>query len=364
MSELNVKNSAPAQLKNKRSRYLPAIEVAMFCEEVALILKSGIPMYDGVEALCDNYHDSHYAPMFKKIDQSVKDTGKLGIAVEEAGIFPPYMTQMVRIGETAGKLDDVMEALAEYYTRESKLRSSVRSAVIYPVVLVLMMAVIIGVLVSQVLPIFDRVFRNLGSEMDASMTGVLNFGVIVGQVMMVIVALLVLVLGAGFILSKMGKQDTINRIVTRFFPPIRRVMEKTSAGRFASVLSMMMTAGFPIGEAIEMTPNVLSDEKTRAKVERCAHDVNEKGVDLPKAIAAAELFEPIYNKMIQVGFYSGQMDRVMKHLADIYEDEIDDSIRRLVGFIEPALVALLAIVIGGILLAVMLPLASIMSSIL
>ena len=345
-------------------KYLAPEETSMFCEQVALILKSGIPMYDGIETLCENYSDTRYCDTFATINQAVKETGNLHEAVERAGLFPPYMVQMVKIGEAAGKLDDVMGALAEYYAREAKIRSSIKSAIIYPVVLVLMMAVVIGVLVSQVLPIFDRVFRNLGSEMDASMTAIMNFGMVAGRVVLIIIAVLLVLLLVGFILYRTGHQEKMMRLVRRFFPPVRRVMEKTSAGRFASVLSMMMTAGFPIGEAIDLTPNVVTDERTRERVLGISNAVKDKGEELPKAIADAQIFEPIYNKMIQVGYYAGQMDRVMERLAEIYEEEIDDGIRRLVGLIEPTLVAVLAIIIGGILLAVMLPLASIMSSIL
>lgn len=344
-------------------KYLAPEETSMFCEQVALILKSGIPLYDGIETLCENYHETRYAGTFVQIHEAVKETGNLYNAVERAGVFPPYMVQMVKIGEAAGKLDDVMEALSIYYAREAKIRASIKSAIIYPVLLVLMMAVVIFVLVAQVLPIFDRVFRNLGTEMSASMTNVMNFGLVTGRVVLVIIAVAIVLLLVGFILYRTGYQQWLMSLVRKIFPPIRRVMEKMSAGRFASVLSMMMTAGFPIGEAIDLTPGVISDERTRAKVEGISTAVK-AGEDLPKAIGDAGLFEPIYNKMIQVGYYAGQMDHVMEHLAEIYEEEIDDGIRRLVGLIEPSLVAFLAIIIGGILLAVMLPLASIMSSIL
>lgn len=349
---------------NKQNRTLPPEEVSMFCEQVGLILRSGIPLYDGIQTLCENYADSKYAATFETINQAVKDSGSLGTAVEAAGIFPPYMVEMVKIGEAAGKTDDVMSSLADYYAREAKVRTSVKSAIIYPVVLVMMMAVVIGVLVTQVMPIFDRVFRNLGTEMSASMTAVMNFGMVTGRVVLVLIAVLLVVALIVFILFRTGHQAKIMRLVTKFFPPIRRVMEKTSAGRFASVLSMMMAAGFPLGEAIDMTPKVITDEETRVKVIEIARSIKEDGTELPQAIAKAEIFEPIYNKMIQVGYYAGQMDRVMTRLGDMYEEEIDDGIRRLVGLVEPTLVAILAIIIGGILLAVMLPLASIMSSIL
>jgi len=336
----------------------------MFCEQVALVLKSGIPLYDGIETLCGNYGDSRYAAVFKNLFDTVRETGELYEGVNTAGVFPAYMVGMVKIGEAAGKLDDVMEALAAYYAREAKIRASVKNAIVYPVALVLMMAVVIGVLVSQVLPIFDRVFRNLGTEMNASMVTVMNFGMAAGMVVLVVVAALLAVLLVGYILYRTGRQGAMMRGVQRFIHPVRRVMEKMSAGRFASVLSMMMTAGFPVGDAIDMIPRVVTDERTRGKVAEVASQVREGGAELPQAIMNAEIFEPLYGKMIQVGYYAGKMDQVMGKLGEIYEEEIDDSIRRLVGLIEPTLVALLATIIGGILLAVMLPLASIMSSIL
>ncbi len=345
-------------------RFLSPEETAMFCEQVALLLKSGIPLRDGVEALCDNYRDTRYRGVFSALDRSVKETGSLHRAVADAGVFPPYLSHMVKIGEAAGKLDDVMAALSAHYAREAKIRASVRGAITYPIVLVLMMAVVVGVLVTRVLPIFERVFRNLGTQMSAPMTAVMRFGVITGRAVLWVIAAVLLLLLLGFLLSRAGKRRDMARLLGRLFPPVRRVMEMTSSGRFASVLSMMMTAGFPIGEAIALTPGVLADERTREKVSRCARAIAEEGVSLPQAIADAGLFEPIYNKMIQVGFYAGQMDHVMGRLADIYEEQIDDGIRRLVSLIEPSLVALLSVVIGGILLSVMLPLSSIMSSIL
>lgn len=350
--------------EKQTGKYLPPDETSMFCEQVALILKSGIPLYDGIETLCETYDQTRYADTFKRMEAAVKENGNLFSAVSSAGVFPPYMVEMVRIGEAAGKLDDVMEGLSQYYAREAKMRSAIKSAIVYPVVLVLMMAVVIGVLVSQVLPIFDRVFRNLGTEMNASMAAVMNFGMVTGRVVLVLIAALLVLLIVGFILYRSGHRALVMRVVMRLFPPVRRVAQKTGAGRFASVMSMMMTAGFPIGEAIDMAPGVVTDDETRTKIEKISKSIKEDGQELPKAIAEGEVFEPIYNKMIQVGYYAGQMDRVMGRLGEIYEEEIDDGIRRLVGLIEPTLVAVLAIVIGGILLAVMLPLASIMSSIL
>lgn len=346
----------------QRRRFLPSEEVSVFCEQVALVLGSGIALYDGIDALCDNYKNTRYGARFARINETVKENGSLYDAVREVGVFPPYMVNMVRVGEAAGKLEEVMNALALYYERDAKIAAAVRNAVLYPVALVAMMAVVVGVLVARVLPVFDRVFRNLGSDMTSSVATVMNVGMVIGRVVLAAVALAMLLVIVVVVLAKLGRGRRLLEWLGNIFPPVRHVMQKTAAGRFASVLSMMLTAGYPIAEAIRLTPGVLSDGASRERAEKCGM-LLEEGAELPRAIAEAGLFAPIHNKMVQVGFMAGQTDRVMRRLADIYEEEIDEGIRRLVALIEPTLVALLAIAIGGILLAVMLPLAGIMSSI-
>ena len=349
------------ETNNARKKYLPPDEIAMFCEQVALILKSGIPLHDGVEALCDNYKDTKYGDMFKQLDATVKETGSLGEAVAAVGIFPPYMVNTVKIGERAGTADAVMEALALYYAREGQMKRAVKNAITYPLVLIAMMALVIAVLVAKVLPIFTQVFANLGTNMSDSSVAIMNFGLAAGQTVLILVGAVIVIAAVMFILFKTTMHDKIMDFVCKIFPPVADIRAKTAAGRFASVMSMMVSSGFPLEEALRLIPAVLSDEMAKRKVAKCS-EMMENGESFPAAVEACGIFAGIHNKMIRVGFMSGQMDNVMSKLAGIYEEEIDDSIRRMVSLIEPTLVAVLSVIIGAVLLAVMLPLASIMSS--
>jgi len=350
-----------AQANTKQRKYLPPDEIAMFCEQVALVLKSGIPLHDGVEALCENYKDARYGDKFEILDQVVRETGSLGEAVDAVGIFPPYMVNTVKIGERAGTTDSVMEALGAYYAREGQIKRAVKNAITYPLVLIAMMAIVIVVLVIEVLPIFTQVFRNLGTEMSESSVAIMNFGLAAGQTVLVLVAAIIVIAAVLFILYKTRLRDQVMTFIRKIFSPIAEITKKTSAGRFASVMAMMMSSGFPLEEALSLIPEVLSDEEAKKKVAKC-RELMAEGVSFPLAVETCGIFEGIYSKMIRVGFVAGQMDSVMVKLATIYEDEIDDSIRRMVSLIEPTLVAVLSIIIGAVLLAVMLPLASIMSS--
>ena len=348
-------------MANGEQKYLSPEETAMFCEQVALILKSGILLFDGIGVLCESYADGKYADQFKKLGAVVKETGSLYEAVKAVGIFPPYMVNSIRISERAGTSDQVVASLAAYYSREGQTRRAVKNAIAYPLVLLAMMALVIVVLVVRVMPIFSEVFANLGSGMSDTSIRIMNFGIAAGQVVLGLVALVLVIAAVLYLMYRLGRRRQVMALISKVIPAVGGIREKTTAVRFASVMSMMMSSGFPLEEAIGMIPDVLSDEDAKQKVRACL-DRMEKGESFPQAVEATRIFDGIYNKMVRMGYMVGQTDSVMNKLAVIYEDEIDDSIRKLVSLIEPSMVAVLSVVIGAVLLAVMLPLASILSS--
>lgn len=348
-------------MKTSKKKTLPAIEVSLFCNQTAMILKSGIPLYDGMEALYDNYKDTEYAGTFKTIYEGVRDGGTLYDGVSAAGIFPDYMVQMIKAGETAGQLDAVLEQLAEYYEKEDRIQSSIRSAVTYPLVLIAMLTVVIGILVIKALPVFTDVFRSLGAGYSDSSGAVLSAGVTLGRIILIIAAVLMVFIIAVFCIWKSGGKGVVLNAAEKIFPPFRRIMRKRVAQRFASVVSMVLCSGCNIESAFEILPKLVENKSGAAKIEKCGKLLAENG-DLSAAAESSEIFDPLHMKMIKVGIQAGQTDRVLEKVSDICERDIEEDIQSLTSRIEPALVAVLTVIIGGILLSVMLPLMSIMSS--
>ena len=347
--------------KGKQGK-IPAGETAMFCAQVSLILKAGIPIYDGMETLCESIEDEKSQEAFRKISNIVNETGSLYKAVETVGFFPDYMVNMIHIGEEAGKLDDVLESLSKYYERENSVKKAVQSAVMYPMILILMMSVVIAVLVGKVMPVFEQVFENLGTQMSASGRAIMSFGMAAGKVALVLTILLLILVIAVYIFSKTSQGEKKLGDIYGKIPFLKVLNTKIAASRFASVISMMLSSGYELEHALEMAPDIVSDSLAKAKIEECGELVKD-GVAFPEALTRIQLFSLLHARMIHVGFKAGQMDSVMQRLAKIYEEEVNEAIARLVSFIEPTLVAVLSEVIGGILVSVMLPLASIMSSI-
>ncbi|MCL2867400.1 MAG: type II secretion system F family protein [Clostridia bacterium] len=350
--------------EQKKKKMLPNDEVSLFCEQAALILKSGVPVVEGFEALFEGEEEQARDDSFRKLLTVMKGRDQLSDALTAAGVFPDYMIRLVKIGEVSGKLEDVMIALAAYYRRESDIGKAIKSAVLYPAVLMLVLAAVIVILVTQVMPIFNRVFQSLGAEMDASMTGVVNVGSTLGTVVMGLIAFAFFCVAVFAVIFKVKGGEFAKDLIGGIIRPFGSLFQTISKARFASSMSLMQTAGLPMEQALELAKDLPFDKRTKAKIDLCAHKITDDNAETPRAMSEAKLFDPIHLKMIKAGYQAGQLDTAMERVAQIYEEKTDTDIYRIVGLIEPTLVVILTIAIGGILLSVMLPLAGIMTSIL
>ena len=335
-------------MAGKVKRGLDSAELSSFCSQVALILSAGLPLYDGMETLAETTKGSEYADLYENASKAVNETGSLYQALQRDDRWPTYLVEMTGIGEQTGQLENVMNDLAEYYAREDRIRSSLIGAITYPLVLGVMLVLIIAIMLWKVLPVFQRVLNSMGAEL---------------WVVLALVALVVLAVVVCAILMKTGARDKVLNLVRKLFPPVRNLSMKLAASRVASVLSMMLHSGFPTGEAFRLLPSVLSDSEAAEKVQGIQKDLD-NGASFADAISNSKLFDGLHDRMIRMGVAAGREDQVMGKIAGLYEEQVEDGISRLVGIIEPTLIALLAVVIGAVLLSVMLPMAGILSSML
>lgn len=350
-------NQVSKMKKAGKGKGLSYEELSILCEQIALILRSGLPLHDGIEAMCSDYKETRYAEGFEVLNQGVLESGSLYHALEKAGIFPDYMVEMAGIGEKTGELQRVMEQLSAYYDREAKIRRAIQNAVTYPLILIVMMAVLITVLIVQVLPIFDDVMRSMGIENAGG--SLMSVGIGVGKVVLWATGIFIVIALVLVVLLKSKAGTAIKNFFFRTVRPLRKLNAKLYASRFAANMSMMLNSGFPLDESLELIAGIINDPVVSQKVNDC-RTLMEEGTSFPDAVERIGLFERLHCRMIKVGFQAGQTDRVMAKLADIYEEEMDEGISRVVAIIEPSLVALMSIIIGAILLSVMLPLLSVM----
>lgn len=348
-------------MRKSKEHGLSAAELSNFCGQVALILEAGLPLYDGMETLAGADKGSENADIYVSASKGVTEKGSLYDALKEDGRWPSYLVEMVGIGERSGQLDKVMRGLEDYYAREDRIRSSIVSAVTYPMVLGVMLIVIVLILLWKVLPVFRRVLNSMGVGLSESGAMLMQFGVAVGWIILALVAVLVIAVVAGAVLMRTKHREKVMNLVQKLLPSLKQLNQKLSAARVASVLSMMLSSGFPTDEALEMTSHVLDDRDAASKVDSIRQHLQD-GDTFAESITKTGLFHELHNRMITMGSATGREDQVLGKMALLYEEQVEEGITRLVAIIEPTLVALLSIVIGAVLLSVMLPMAGILSS--
>ena len=296
--------------------------------------------------------------IYEQLDQ----TGSLFRALSETGVFPKYVLDLVNLGETSGKLDEVMDSLARYYQWEENLTQGIKSAILYPLVMVGMMILVIGVLIVKVMPIFNQVFIQLGSEMTGFSKGVLDLGYTLSRYSAILVLVLGLLLIAGLYLNKSIKgKERLKQFGSRFFLT-KNLYEKIALGRFSNGMAMTLSSGLDTDQSIELVSQLSDHPGLSEKIEVCKKYISE-GENFSEALSKANIFSGVYSRMLSIGYKSGVMDEAMQKIAVQYNDDVDTSIGQLLSILEPTLVAVLSVFVGLILLSVMLPLLGIMTTI-
>ncbi len=341
---------------------LSSRELSLFCSQIFWLLKAAIPLEEGIAAVCENTQDTREKKLLQDILSSLAQTGSFSLSLKKSGAFPEYLVNMMEIGEKAGKLDDVSSSLSVYYEREDDLKSQIRGAVIYPLVLILMIAAVVAVLIVKVLPVFRQVLETLGGDVPAVSVAAVQFSLTVGQGAFVLILALALLIAVGALAARTRKGADFFRALLGRFPPARRAFSSIDAARFSSVLSMLLSSGYEIAQALELLPGILSSPQGSGKAREISRKVSQ-GRPFSQALQQSGLFSGIYSSMIGVGEKTGNLDAVMNRIAEHYNEEVQNMLSGMTVMIEPVMVGLLSVIIGIILLSIMLPMMGIMSNI-
>ncbi len=337
-------------------------ELSLFCEQIAMILNAGISAMEGTSLMLEDEVSTEGKDILTKIYERCCAGDTFHHSVEASGVFPKYALDMIEIGEQSGKLEEVMHSLAFHYNREESISEGIKNAVTYPFLIVGMMLIVILVLVIKVLPIFNQVFIQLGSEMTGFSKGLLNFGTTVSNYSLLFIGIFVILILVYFYFSKTtyGKKS-FSTFCASFFAT-KAFYEKIASGRFASGMALTMSAGLNTDHALEMVERLVDNTAMVQKVQQCRSLIS-VGTSFSDALVETGIFTSMYSRMITIGYKTGSVDKVLEKIALGYEEEVDNRINTLITILEPTLVILLSIVVCMILLSVMMPLMGIMSSI-
>ncbi len=346
----------------RKTRLEPA-QLAWFCEQLALILRTGILLPEGVELLAESSDNRQLRSVLDSLGSELAKMQPLAAAMQNTAAFPAYLVRMVNIGEVSGNLDQVLSGLATFYLRDNDLRKKVRSALVYPLILLFLMLAIILLLIVRVLPVFDQILASFGSDMPLFAKGLLRLGLFMTNQAIWLLPLLVIVLLAlwAWLRLAAGGRRLWDKAVLRL-PLFKAVFIRLYAGRFALAMQYLLGSGIDFTAALSLTEDVMDNSEVSRKI-RLSRQKIESGADVFIALQEIDLFPRLFVRMLALGSRAGELDIVMSKLADAYESEVNNRLTRLASLVEPFLVIILSLVVGAILLTVMLPLVEILSSI-
>jgi len=346
----------------KRLR-VPAQYLPIFCRELYQLVRTGVPLAEGLAMLRDDETDPDIRSWLEALCRSTEEGLPLASALRETGAFPAYMTDMVALAEETGRLEDVLLSLQRHYDRQLRMAADIRGAVAVPVTLFVVMVAVVVLLVTQVLPVFDKVFAQLGVRMGAVATGMMHAGAGLAKAGTWLGVVLVIIAAAAVVIALVpALREKFTLWFRRNFGG-RGVLGQMAAARFASSMSMAVASGLSMEESVALSAKLCGGAKEiDEKTEQCRKDI-EDGGSPAEALAKCGLFSGRDCRLLKLAEQTGSLPDTLEDLAQRQEEESLRRIDRTVGAIEPAIVVITSALAGVILLSVMLPLMGLLSTI-
>lgn len=337
-------------------------ENAQLFRGLSLLLHAGIGLAEGLYLLAEDAPEKT-GELLRSMGSAMDQGAALSDVMEQTEVFAAYDFAMVRTGEQTGRMEEALEALAEHYEERQRTGRAIRTALTYPCTVLLLMLVVIAVLLMKVLPVFDSVYASLGSGLTGIAAGLLHLGEVLKKALPVLLVLLILG-AAGVLLFALWTpfREKLTALWRSRFGD-KGFLRKFNNARFARALAMGLRSGMPMEQAMELAQSLLADiPGAAARCGQCAEDLK-RGVSLSDAMASARLLTPSMSRMLSVGLRGGNADRVMEDIAEKLMEDATQSLEEGISKIEPMMVTAASVLVGLILLAVMLPLMNIMSTI-
>ncbi len=352
-----------ANESSKRKKTLKPQELSTFCSQLALIVRSGIPIAEGLPLLIieeEASTDLNRAATI--VNNYVQNHEFFYIALEKSGYFPNYMVQMVHIGETSGNIDEIMESLSKYYTREENLKHRIRNAVTYPTTLIVLMSLVVLFLIAKVLPLFEDILISLGNQMPYSVKLIMQVSNFLSYNWVAILLLFIFIYIAAFFWNRSSRGSYINDSLKMILPGFKHIYELIYSERFANAMAFLLEAGINLDTSLELSKSILDNAKMEKKISHC-QNLLMSGNTLSEALYESKCFPLLFTRMLGISAKTGNLSKMMADLASIYEKKVNSSLKTATSVIEPSLVIALSIIVGIILVSIMLPLLDIMSTI-
>jgi len=331
-------------------------DIAIFFRQFSVMIDAGLPLVQCLEILAANQENQAFQKVLTGVRTTVEGGATLANAMRQYPIiFDDLTTNMIEAGETGGILDIILQRLAIYVEKAVKLRAAIKSALIYPVAVVSLAVLIVGALLKWVVPIFANLFVGLGVALPLPTRIVIGLSAFVGQFWWFFI---IGAVGAVFGIKQIRKHPRgryyFDAMLLKL-PILGLLLRKIAVARFTRTLGTLITSGVPILEGLAITARTSGNavlEEALMKVRKAI----EEGRTIVDPLRECGVFPNMVTQMIGVGEATGAMDSMLQKIADFYEDEVDSATKDMLAMLEPVIIGLLGVSIGGIVISLYMPL--------
>jgi len=330
-------------------------DIILFCRQFSTMIDAGLPIIQCLDILQSQQENKTFKVMLKKIKEMVESGSTLAEALKK---YPDYyddlFVNMIAAGEAGGILDTILQRLSAYMEKAAKLKSKVKGAMVYPVVtLIIAFAVLIVILVF-VIPVFQDMFKDFGGELPAPTQIVVNMSEFVKSKILYLIGAIILFVIA---YKKFSKTDKGRMILDDLFlrlPVFGVLLRKVAVAKFTRTMGTMLSSGVAILEALDIVAKTAGNKT----IEKAVYDVRSgisEGRTMADPLLESGVFPSMVCQMISVGESTGALDAMLGKIADFYDEEVDQAVENLTALIEPFMLVFLGVTIGGLVIAMYLP---------
>ncbi|MFK5983867.1 MAG: type II secretion system F family protein, partial [Pseudomonadota bacterium] len=332
------------------------LEIAIFSRQMATMMASGVPLVQSFEIVGNGHDNPSMAEMIMKLKASVESGNSLTEALREHPLqFDDLYCNLVQAGEQAGILDDILDKVAIYKEKTEAIKAKIKKALFYPIAVMVVAAIVVTILLLFVVPQFETIFADFGATLPGPTLIVINMSKFLQQWWWVIFGI---AFGALTVFNYFRKRsrkmrETLDRIMLKL-AIIGPILEKAAIARFARTLSTMFAAGVPLVEALDGVAGAVGNIVFSNGVIQIKDEVS-TGTQVQVAMKNTNLFPNMVVQMVAIGEESGSLDKMLSKVADFYEAEVDNLVDGLSSLLEPIIMAVLGVIIGGIVVAMYMP---------
>ncbi|HYK87352.1 MAG TPA: type II secretion system F family protein [Acidobacteriota bacterium] len=337
-------------------RLVSQAEIGIFTRQFSVMLDAGLPLVQCIEAIGQQHTNLAFKSVLEQVRTDVEAGSTLSDAMSKhPRVFDSLYTNMIAAGEAGGILDTILQRLAIFIEKLVKLKSAVRSAMIYPTTIMTIAVGVVTIILWKVVPVFRTLFAGFNVELPLLtrvVIGLSNF--VSGYAFFILIVLAIVLFG----LRNYYKTDKGRHVIDRMLlkmPILGDVFRKVGVARFTRTLATLLSSGVPILDGLDITAKTSGNAILEDVLYRVRRNI-EEGKTMSEPMRESGFFPPMVTQMVSVGESTGELDTMLVKVADYYEDEVDTIMANLLTILEPVMLVFLGVVVGGIVIAMYMPL--------